>query len=87
MKKGEKIGIIIVVVLAVVFAVSIFAGGGSGNKKAPAKDICETMCRPIDAEQDEWGFPKMGPNADYNNTGFYTKEECVAACKSARTRR
>ena len=86
MKKSEKVGIIIVVILAVVFAVSIFAGGGNKNQTA-VKNPCETMCRPMNAEQDEWSFPKMGPNADYNNTGFYTKEECVSACKSARTNR
>jgi hypothetical protein len=84
MKKSEKVGIIIVVVLAVVFAVSIFTGGGNSKKTAP-KNICETMCRPMNAEQDEWGFPKIGPNANYTNTGFYTKEECISACTAART--
>jgi len=77
MKKSEKIGIIIVVVLAVVFAVSIFAGGGSGKNKSTVKNVCEIMC--YSPDQTYWTF--SGANADIY---YYTKEECVAACKIVR---
>lgn len=77
MKKSEKIGIVIVVILAVVFVVSIFNVIINGEKRRDLNNACDLIC--YLKGQDYWTFP--GADAD---SYYYTKEECVVACKIAR---
>ena len=74
MKKPEKIGLLIVVILAVVFAVSIWQKPKNKiDEKTYAKISCQSLCHPY--EQNYWIFPGAG-----ENNYFLTKEDCVLAC-------
>lgn len=73
MKKSEKIGIAIVVVLAIIL-VSVLLSGNKGNTK---KDYCNGLCLPSGPET--WSL--MGePVGEDNNNNFPTKDECISAC-------
>ena len=74
MKKSEKIEIAILIVLAIILAVNVWAGK-TNSKTIYGKPVCDAMCHLVN--QDSWSFPRAGA---YNI--FSTKEDCVSACQA-----
>jgi len=70
MTKMEKIGIIIMVILSIVLAVSIWAESKNKSDISETTDICESLCSEI--ENDNWVF--MGEK-------FPTQESCIDECE------
>ncbi len=70
MKKSEKIGIVVVVILAIILVGILI----NENKNRPnPKDSCSKIC--ISGPQN-WLL--LGASPDRNS--FPTKEECISAC-------
>ena len=72
MKKSEKIGIVIVAILAIIL-VSVLWSGNKGNTK---KDSCDGRC--VSSGPETWFLIGEPVNEDNNN--FSTKDECISAC-------
>ena len=73
MKKSEKIGIITVIVLAVLWGV-FFLLNQTTTKPNGGKIDCNNVCHKIASEK--WFFPGSEPGIF-----FKTKEECVSECQ------
>ena len=74
MTKNEKIGIAIVIILIIIWAIGVWAGQKTNSESK--KINCETTCRQVG--NDDWTFPGAGP---INTNNFSTKEECISACQ------
>jgi len=73
MKKSEKIGILIVIVLSMILVGSLLSGGTSKTKK---ENACQNLCQPYSSGT--WFF--IGESIDGSNNNFSTKNECIDAC-------
>jgi len=72
MTKTEKIGVIIIAILLIILAISIWAGYGNNKSTGSANnDVCGTMCH---KQQENWNF---------RGQEFSSQEECLTYCKSA----
>ncbi|MCX6720757.1 MAG: hypothetical protein NTW11_03045 [Candidatus Staskawiczbacteria bacterium] len=74
MQTREKVGIAILIILIIIFAISIW----NMQSNAPKVKInCQTACIHIGSMG--WTFPGAGPIA---KNKFLTKEECIFACQN-----
>lgn len=72
MKKSEKIGIVVVAILAIIL-VSVLLSDSKSNSK---KSSCDGLCLPSGPET--WFL--IGEPMGEDNNSFSTKEECIDAC-------
>ena len=75
MKNTKKVGIIIVIVLAIIFAVSVLSG--QKNNSTVKKIDCQTACHQIG--NNNWIFPGAGPISE---NIYSAKEDCISACQA-----
>ena len=73
MKTSEKIGIVIVTILAIIL-VSTLLANNKGNTK---KDFCDKLC--LQRGPENW-FSIEEPMDENNGNNFSTKDECINAC-------
>ena len=75
MKKSEKIGIVIVAILAIILASVLLSA--RGNNKTSKQDFCAGLCQPSGTET--W-FLIGEPRGGNNDNNFSTKNECINDC-------
>ena len=75
MKKSEKIGSAILIILIIILAINVFAGQKTAGLNG--KINCETSCHQIGNAI--WTFPGAGP---VSKISFQAKEDCISACQA-----
>ena len=77
MKTSEKIGIIVVAVLAIILISMLLIN--NKNKVVTGEDFCDKLC--FQRGPENWFFIGISANENSDNS-FTTKDECVSACLS-----